>query len=212
MPELVRVRSPLEEEYGTSHQPLHTCGVHSLASSPSLLLVTCPRELPAEQAAAWARGVLRELRPRTAVVAATLPAMNYRGAQDPADDDLVFSLQTSVAAAAAPSGGAPTPALPPPLPEATLLGGLPAALLERCELAGVPATAVVGVKAQQVPDAQFLQSLAAGLAAALAASGSDGAAALAAALVQRPRSEALAALGTVADAVYRSSASSSIFT
>ncbi len=220
VPELVRVRSPLEEEFGTGQQPVHTCTLHTLGGG--LLLVLSPRELPAEQAPLWARTVLAELQPRALVVAATLPAMSYRGPGDPADEDLVFSLQTEAATAAAAAGGsgagstAPTAAgLPPPLPEGTMLGGLPAALLARAELLQLPATLIAGVQVQQVPDAQFLLALGQGLAAALrsTATGLGGSAAEAAeaALVQQPRGAALAALGAAADAVYRSSASSSIF-
>ncbi|PRW45200.1 fatty acid desaturase [Chlorella sorokiniana] len=207
VPELVRVRSPLEEEFGTGHQPVHTCSLHALGSG--LLLVLSPRDLPAEQAPVWARAVLAALQPRALVVAATLPAMNYRGPGDPADEDLVFSLQTEAAAAAGAAGGAAGAAagLPPPLPEGTMLGGLPAALLARAELQQLPATLVAGVQVQQVPDAQFLLALGQGLSAALRST----APAAEAALVQQPRGATLAALGAAADAVYRSSASSSIF-
>lgn len=200
----------MEEEYGVTRQPVHACTLHALpggASAP--LLVACPRELPAEQAAAWAVAVLGALAPARAVVAATLPAMSYRGPGDPADADLIFSLQT--AAAAASSGDSGSSGLPPPLPEATVLGGLPAALLARCELAGTPARLVAGVQAQQVPDAQFLYALGRGVQAALAASGGGDAAAAGGAGPASPRAQLVAALGAAADAVYRSSASSSIF-
>lgn len=207
VPELVRVRSPMEEEYGAAHKPLHTCSLRASPGGAGPLLVTCPRELPAEQAAVWARAVLAALAPRAALVAATLPAMSYRGPADPADADLVFSLQ---AAAAASSGGA-NGGLPPPLPEATMLGGLPAALLARCELEGLPATLVAGVQVQQVPDAQFLYQLGLAVQAAVPGGAATGGSAAAVGL-QSPRAQLVAALGAAADAVYRSSASSSIFT
>lgn len=200
----------MEEEYGVTRQPVHACSLHARpAGDASLLLVACPRELPAEQAAAWAAAVLAALAPARVVVAATLPAMSYRGPGDAADADLIFSLQTAAAAAdssAISDSGAP--GLPPPLPEATVLGGLPAALLARCELAGTPARLVAGVQAQQVPDAQFLYSLGRGVQTALAASGD---AAAGGAGLASPRMQLVAALGSAADAVYRSSASSSIF-
>lgn len=207
VPELVRVRSPLEEEFGTGQQPVHTCTLHALGGSSSgsgLLLVQCPRELPAEQAPVWARTVMAALQPRALVVAATLPAMSYRGPGDPADEDLVFSLQTEAAAA----GAAGAAGLPPPLPEGTMLGGLAAALLARAELQQLPAALVAGVQAQQVPDAQFLFALGQALAAALHGTAAEAAEA---ALVQQARGAALAVLGAAADAVFRSSASSSIF-
>lgn len=212
VPELVRVRSPLEEEFGTGQQPVHTCTLHALGSG--LLLALSPRELPAEQAPVWVRSVLAALQPRALVVAATLPAMSYRGPGDPADEDLVFSLQTEAATTAAAAATA-VAGLPPPLSEGTMLGGLPAALLARAELLQLPATVVVGVKVQQVPDAQFLLALGQGLEAALrstaASLGGGAVEATEAALVQQPRAAALAALAAAADAVYRSSASSSIF-
>ena len=218
------MRSPLEEEFGTGRQPVHTCTLHNLGGGSGggggapLLLLECPRELPAEQAPTWARAVLAALQPRALVVAATLPAMSYRGPGDPADEDLVFSLQTGAAAAAAAgserdegaSAAAATTGLPPQLPEGTVLGGLPAALLARAELLQLPATLVAGVQVQQVPDAQFLFALGQALAAALRATPA-GSGDMAAALAQQPRAAAVAALGAAADAVYRSSASSSIF-
>lgn len=215
VPELVRVRSPLEEEYGTSHQQLHRCGISGLPAAsggtlPALLVVECPRELPQEQATAWAKRVMAALQPRAAVVAATLPAMSYRGPGSPADEDLVFSLQTAAAeAAAAAGGGSGAGGLPPPLPGATLLGGLPAALLARCELQQLPAALVAGVQQQQVADAQFLFHLGRGAAAALRLVG--GGAASAALAKPQPRPQLLAGLAAAADSMYRSSASSSIF-
>lgn len=212
VPELVRVRSPLEEEFGTGQQPVHTCSLHALGCG--LLLALSARELPAEQAPVWACSVLAALQPRALVVAATLPAMSYRGPGDPAEEDLVFRLQTEAATTAAAAATAAA-GLPPPLPEGTMLGGLPAALLARAELLQLPATLVAGVKVQQVPDAQFLLALGQGLKAALrstaASLGGVAVEAAEAALVQQPRAVALAALSAAADAVYRSSASSSIF-
>lgn len=215
VPELVRVRSPMEEEYGPTHKPLHTCTLRSFpTASPPLLLVACPRELPAEQAGAWARAVLAALRPAHAVVVTTLPVMQYRGPGSPADEDLVFCLQTKAAEeAAAAAGSSKGSGLPPALPEATLVGGLPAALLTDCELAGLPAALITGVQQQQVPDAQFLFALGRGAQAALASlAGSSG---TVAGSVGEPgeagRHQLLAALGAAADSVYRSSASSSIF-
>lgn len=213
VPELVRVKSPMEEEYGSTHKPAHTCAMSSASGSGnSLLLVECPRELPQEQAATWARTVLGALQPGAALIAATLPAQHYRGPGSPADDDLVFGLQTAAAAAAAGGGSA----LPPPLPEATLVGGLAAALLTGCELRQLPAVLVAGVQMQQVPDAQFLYALGQAVQAALggvAAAGGEAAAATATSALARQQSRAqlLAALAAAADAIYRSSASSSIF-
>jgi hypothetical protein len=85
---------------------------------------------------------------------------------------------------------------------------LAAALLTWAELDGLPAAAAVGIQVQQVADAQFLLALGQGLEASLRQAGGEAAAA---ALKQQPRAARLAALGGAADAVYRSSASSSIF-
>lgn len=200
----------MEEEYGSARQPVHTCSLRvAPAASGPLLLVCGARELPPEQAAAWAQGVLAALRPSAVALACTLPALSYRGPGDPADKDMVFSLQTSAAAAAAKTAASGSAAqLPLPLPDATMLGGLPAALLAACELRGLPAAAAAGVQAQQVPDAQFLFALGQGAQATLrsALGGPQQAQQEAGG-----RAQLVAALGAAADAVYRSSASSSIF-
>ncbi|KAI3426309.1 hypothetical protein D9Q98_008682 [Chlorella vulgaris] len=206
MPELVRIKSPVEDEYGTSQQPVHTCSMHGpTTQTPPILLVTCPRELPQEQAAAWARFVLAELRPAAVAVACTLPAMSYCGPGSPADQDLVFSLQTAAAEGAAAAGSK----LPRPLPESSLLGGLPAALLTECELQQLPAVLVTSVQMHQVADAQFLFGLGEAAMAALQRVGGDAAAA--ALVQQQPKPQRLAVLSAAADDVFRSSASSSIF-
>lgn len=213
VPELVRVRSPLEEEYGPVHKPVHTCSLRSGAAAdgnPPMLLAACPRELPPEQAAVWARGVLGALRPRRLLAVTTLPAMHYRGPGSPADEDLVFSLSNQAATGAS-SSGSPGGSLPPPLPQGTLVGGLPAALVTGCELSGVPALLVVGVQQQQVPDAQFLYALGQGTQAALASLSGKAAAAGRAEAEASRRHQLLGALSAAADAVYRSSASASIF-
>lgn len=195
------------------HKPVHTCSLRSGAAgerASPLLLAVCPRELPAEQAAAWARGALGALRPRCLLAATTLPAMHYRGPGSPADEDLVFSLRTQAATDAS-SGGHPHGSLPPALPEGTLVGGLPAALVTDCELSGLPAALVVGVQQQQVPDAQFLYALGRGTQAALASLSGNAAAAGGGAAEAGAKHQLLRTLSAAADAVYRSSASASIF-
>lgn len=204
------------------HKPVHTCLLRSRAVADGAapqLLAACPRELPAEQAGAWARGVLRALRPRRLLAVATLPAMYYRGPGSPADDDLVFALRTQAAtdagaaAAGASSNSNAMSSLPPALPAGTLVGGPAAALLTDCELSGVPAALVVGVQQQQVPDAQFLYALGQGAQAALAGLDCEAAAAAAgpAEVQAGSRQHLLGMLSAAADAVYRSSASASIF-
>jgi fatty acid desaturase (delta-4 desaturase) len=143
--------------------------------------------VPPGRAGAWARALLRAVRPRRALLLGSLPAELYRGAGDPSQEFLTFVLETSAARAAA--GGAdtaaakPAPGGPRPLPAGSIVGGAPAALLTACELAGLDARLLVSVDqvVALLPDS--LPQLAAGAAALLAQQGGGGgAAALAAAL------------------------------
>jgi fatty acid desaturase (delta-4 desaturase) len=121
-------------------------------------------------------------------------ASEYRGPNTSADEDLVFCLRTS---------SAQPPAGVPQLPSGTVVGGVAAAALQRCELTGVPAVAVIAVEGAPVPDAGLVCSLAAALCKALpsaaARQGVRGGGAL--------HAEVAAAV----DSLYRSSASESMF-
>lgn len=80
--------------------------------------------------------------------------MEYRGPGSPADEDLIFSLQTS-----AMSSNKLTDK-PPSMPEGMLLTGVPAALLAYCEQQELPSCAIVGVQIGPAPDAKFVGALA----------------------------------------------------
>ena len=213
VPELQRLRSPLEEELGTRlRRSLHTSSIRRPGPAGALLVVDSARQLPVEQAVTWAKAVLAALRPQKLVVVTTLPAMRYCGPGSPADEDLVFGLRTSAAAAtaaaAAPSSTAtnkPSGQPQPDLPPGTMLDGLPAALLTRAELAGLPAVVVVGVQMGPSPDTQFVCSLALGAAAALSSIGSPPA------FPTQPRAQLASAVSRAADEAFRSSAGASIF-
>ena len=70
VPELQRLRSPLEDEYGHAAVHVHTSTV---AVSPGGLAVAAsPRHLPAEQAVTWAEAVLAELNAPTVLVVTSL--------------------------------------------------------------------------------------------------------------------------------------------
>lgn len=71
MPELQRLRSPYEEEYGSPRTHTHTSSILHL--SEGLAVVACDKVLPPEQAVAWAGAVLDSMRPEQLVVATTIP-------------------------------------------------------------------------------------------------------------------------------------------
>jgi hypothetical protein len=89
----------------------------------------------------------------------------------------------------------------PLLPNGTLLGGLAAAIMQHCELRGVPACAAISVQAGPVPDAQLVCGLADIVLGLIKGKGGDAG-----------EVKALnVTLTAVVEDVYRSSASNSIF-
>ena len=99
VPELQRLRSPLEEEYGRGAAHIHTS---SLGLAPSgTAVVSSPRELPAEQAAAWAAAVLQALRPAAVVIATTMMVSARAGASNRSGAARAFA-GGALASAAAP--------------------------------------------------------------------------------------------------------------
>lgn len=186
VPELQRLRSPLEEEQGRAHAHSHVFSL--FAAEGNTLIAASRRPLPPEQAQTWAMTVAAAVGPAAIVVACSMLAMEYRGPGDPSEEALVFELHST--AAAAPPGV-------PPLPPSSLLTGLPAALLEHGEAAGRPVTAIVAVESAPVPDAAVVGAL------ADAVCGAAGRPALGAA--------GRAAVAAQVDAIYRASASNSMF-
>lgn len=113
-----------------------------------MLLVSCSRAVHPERSWAWARGVLEALQPQDSIVVSTMPANQFRGDGDAANDTLVFAVATSAAAVQQPAqpaataadgagGGGRGPAggggMPPPLPSGTLLSGVAAAIVSYCQ-------------------------------------------------------------------------------
>ncbi|GAB4817203.1 hypothetical protein N2152v2_004249 [Parachlorella kessleri] len=210
VPELQRLRSPYDEEYG-GRTVIHKSLILSL--SEEIVLVVSDKPLPPEQAATWADAACAALQPAAVVITTTIPAMEYRGPGSPADEDLIYSLASPAATAPAPpSSGSrsvrgSSRGAPPPLPPGSLLGGLPAALLVHCVQQELPAEAVVGVQLGPAPDAKFVHSLAEGLLGALEARVGRQ---LGPPLVLGG-AELLPALKAAVDKLYRGSVSNSIF-
>jgi hypothetical protein len=198
VPELRRLRSPLELEYGTANKHQHITHVSkaSLGNDDEGILVGCmKRLLPEEQAVTWADAVLSALNPRSVIVVSSILAMEYRGPGDPANEDLVFAMhnthETTVPDVSC-------------LPPSTPLAGVPAALLQRCELGGGSqglqpraAAAIVAVEHAQVPQASLICRAAAALAGKLK--------------LHLPTMDARAQIAACLDATYRSSAGNSMF-
>jgi hypothetical protein len=195
LPALAPLRSPLEEEYGARGARRESAAALWWLPAARVAVAAAPVEPAPEQADAWAAALLAALRPAAVAVAAPLPAADFRGAGDAAEEDLVFELRTAAAGGAA--------AAAPPLPPGTLAGGGAAAALARCALADRPCLALLQVEHAPAPDAARAAALAAPLLRALAALGAPVAAPPAAALH--------AALAAAADSHYRASAAASMF-
>jgi hypothetical protein len=110
-----------------------------------MLLVSCSRAVHPERSWAWTRGVLEALQPQESIVVSTMPANQFRGDGDAANDTLVFAFATSAAAAVAQPaaaaigtadggrGRAGAGGMPPSLPSGTLLSGVAAAVVSYCQ-------------------------------------------------------------------------------
>lgn len=189
VPELQRLRSPMEEELG-SHAQNHIHTFSLLQCSNNTLIACTRRQLPPEQAVTWADTVLAALKPASVVIASSILSLEYRGPGDAAEENLIFELHTSTAR---PPRAAAVPSLPP----GTLITGLPAALLQACEVAGLPATALTAVESSPVPEVSLVCALADAVCGVAGLSLLD--------------DSQQGAVSQAVDGVYRSSASNSMF-
>lgn len=126
------------------------------APAAGAALAACAYAVPLERARAWADALLRAVggSPGRVVAAAALEAGALRGA---ALEAAVFAVDTD-AERARRAGGAPGGPLP--LPPGTVVTGAGAALLELCQMRGVPARLLVCVQHAPVPDALWARALA----------------------------------------------------
>jgi len=187
VPELQRLPSPLDQELGKSQHAQH---VTTLLQGPgSLLIAVMRRPVPPEQAVTWAQAVTAALSPKAVVAATSMLAKDYRGPGSPADEDMVFAVQTS---AARPVNSVA------PLPPGSVISGLAASLLEHCESAGLPATALVAVEHAPVPESGLVCRMAEAVSAVVGG-------------VEAPGDSARRAIGNALNGAYQSSASNSMF-
>ncbi len=192
VPELCRLRSPLQEELGVEQNPPHIFTLSSPKDDTTTLIATSRRPLPAEQASLWAETVISEISPSSSTfIVSSMLSMEYRGPGDAAEENLIFKLQNTKAAEVQSSTNVPS------LPIGTLLSGLPAAVLETCEDGKLPATALVAIESSPVPDVSLVCTLADALCA----------------LVGRSKVDAAGktAVAAAVEGMYRSSASNSMF-
>lgn len=153
---------------GTCIEPGHagssTCMLYGLNGAPDVVLVSCQYRLPQEQSGAWARGLLAHVHAGHTVVLGSIPAENFRGQGDPAQEALVFALRTH-AAAARPGYAWPAP----PMPTGTVASGAAASLLSHCQVRSLPAEMLLSVEMGPGCHAALLDPLARALGNAVAA-------------------------------------------
>ena len=114
----------------------------------NILIATSHSNLPEEQCMVWASTVLMDsIHPDRVIVAGTMPAMSYRGPDDPSQEELVFQLATTKWEQV-PS----TKVLPP----GNLVTGLSAAVLQICHSHSVPACSVISVQNNIMPSLQLV--------------------------------------------------------
>ena len=196
VPELCRLRSPLQEELGIEQSPPHIFALLKPEdNSSNVLIATSRRPLAAEQASLWAETVINEVAPTSATyILSSILTMEYRGPGDAAEENLIFKVQNTASEEQKKENSTN---MPPSLPEGTLLSGLPAAVLDSCEDSSRPATALIAVESSPVPEVGLVCALADALCACLGRKSVDAAGKTAIA-------------GAVAG-VYHSSASNSMF-
>jgi hypothetical protein len=192
VPELCRLRSPLQEELGVEQNPPHIFTLLRPQDDTTTLIATSRRPLPAEQASLWAETVITEVASSSSTfIVSSILSMEYRGPGDAAEENLVFKLQNTAALSSKSSTTVPD------LPLGTLISGLPAAVLETCENKNSSATALVAVESSPVPDVALVCALADAVRVSLGRKKVD--------------SAGKAAVATAVEGVYQSSASNSMF-
>lgn len=148
--------------------------LYAVRQGVSRVLVCCAERLPPpEDAPAWARGLIGELKPRRLLLLGTMPADQYRGggvrageddsvaaagaagagagaaAADPSQQLLAFLLRSGPVSRGAQqdSASSSAPLAAQYLPSGSVVGGAPAALLAAAEMRALPAELLVVVDA-----------------------------------------------------------------
>ncbi|XP_058101058.1 uncharacterized protein LOC131245545 [Magnolia sinica] len=111
--------------------------VFSLHRSPSTLLVSVQYSVPADRSYVVARSLLTEIRPETVVVFDSIQSRNFRG-KLPIDETFAFKLETSKQRAAD-----PTVRGLEYFPSGSVIDGLAAAVLARCQIEKIKGTLCV---------------------------------------------------------------------
>lgn len=128
----------------------------SPSQSEGMLLIICPKAVVPARAVAWTRAVLEALQPFQTAIISVMPAADFRGDGDAAEDVVLLTLSSTASKEAMAGCGIP-------MPSGGLLAGLPAAILGHCEVRGDFAFAMVGVQMSPVPDQVYLKGLVSGV-------------------------------------------------
>mmetsp|Transcript_1310 Transcript_1310/g.3910 ORF Transcript_1310/g.3910 Transcript_1310/m.3910 type:complete len:181 (+) Transcript_1310:1192-1734(+) len=129
------------------------------APGGAALLVASTSLVPPERSVAWTRGLLSAVRPTQLAVVSAMPAAQFRGAGDAAEDVLLYLVSTTAARDSPAASGAELQTLP----SGTLILGVAAAVIQHREVRQEAAVALVGVQMAPVPDQTYLHGLAAGV-------------------------------------------------
>ncbi|KAH7285108.1 hypothetical protein KP509_33G013300 [Ceratopteris richardii] len=117
----------------------HHCSIYSLdGQQASIILLPVEKPILEERANAWAKAVLGAIAADTVVVVAMVQREHYRGRLS-ADDEVIFRLETDAVRIGEKERVSISDKYVPYFPSGSLVSGLPAAILTRCQHLGLRA-------------------------------------------------------------------------
>ncbi|GMH44622.1 hypothetical protein BSKO_12574 [Bryopsis sp. KO-2023] len=121
-----------------------------------VLTIQCQYEVQEERANAWTKAVFSKLEPKRVLVVGKLKVDDLKGGIDPFADPVLYGWTTSHAVSSNSSSVEK-------LPRGNLIRGLPAALMLRSEISGIPGYALVDFESPAGPSSKSIQRLASAL-------------------------------------------------
>ena len=112
----------------------------SVVAQPGALTVSCRQHVPPERAVAWTQALLQHFPAQRVRVLCSLQPHELHGSRHSGGASCAqYRVQTAAAAAAVAAAWQSSTATAPLLPSGTLVLGLPAALMSRCQASGLVA-------------------------------------------------------------------------